>query len=115
MEGLDGRHHNIQVRDEATVSKSNPSRSLPAPPEFTAADSEELRFTLKELFIATTLAATMLAAFRALGIMGAVLSFLTAVVATHAGRLDRAVVCARARLRPPTRSDARDADRDHPA
>lgn len=82
MEGLDGRQHNIKVRDEATVTKSIPSRSLPESPEFAAADSKELRFSLQELFIATTLAATMLAAFRAFGIIGAVLSFLTAVVAT---------------------------------
>ncbi|MFN0021991.1 MAG: hypothetical protein ACKVP0_27400 [Pirellulaceae bacterium] len=82
MEGLDGRQHSIQVRDEPTAPKLIPSHAFAEPFEFTPADSEGLRFTLKELFIATTLAATMLAAFRALGITSAVLSFLVAIVAT---------------------------------
>src|SRR6185295_18263371 len=51
-------------------------------PEFTPADSEELRFTLKEMFLATTLAAVMLALFRSFGIYGAVFSFLSAAIAT---------------------------------
>jgi hypothetical protein len=82
MEGLDGRQHNMPPPSEIDAPKWISRRSLPEPPEFTAADSEELRFTLREMFLATTLAAIMLALFRTLGIYGAVFSFLSAVIVT---------------------------------
>jgi len=82
MERLDGHHHNMPPLSEIDAPKWASRRSLPEPPEFTAADSEELRFTLREMFLATTLAAIMLALFRTLGIYGAVFSFLSAVIAT---------------------------------
>lgn len=77
MQGIDGRWHD----DPPTEVRSLPVPPAPDPAE-TAADSEELRFTLKELFLATTVAAVMLALFRSTGIFGAVLSFLSAVILT---------------------------------
>jgi hypothetical protein len=82
MEGLDNRQHNVAKPKEPADPVWIPGHSSPEVPEFTPADSEELRFSLKELFIATTIAAAMLAAFRALGIIGAVFSFLTAAIST---------------------------------
>ncbi len=81
MERIDHRHHDLPQR-EGIPSDGEPRPSLSAVPEFAPADSEELRFTLKEMFLATTLAAVMLALFRSLGIYGAVFSFLSAALAT---------------------------------
>ena len=71
---MDGRWHD----EPPLVERMSP---VP-PPAFTAGDIEELRFSLKEMFLATTLAAVMLALFRSIGIFGAVLSFLSAAIIT---------------------------------
>ena len=80
MHGIDGRWHDAPSRVD---------QPLPVPPTPAAAlsdaDSQELRFTLKELFLATTIAAVMLALFRSMGIMGAVLSCLAALIVTLLG------------------------------
>jgi hypothetical protein len=77
MHGIDGRWHD----EPPLVEPLPPIRTQPAP-AFTAGDVEELRFTLKEMFLATTIAAVMLALFRSIGIFGAVLSFLSAAIIT---------------------------------
>lgn len=77
MHGIDGRWHD----DPPLVERTPPVPPQPSP-AFTEADTQELRFTLKEMFLATTIAAVMLALFRSIGIFGAVLSFLSAVIIT---------------------------------
>jgi hypothetical protein len=77
MQGIDGRWH-----DDPPIAVRTPPVPPAPDPADAAADSEELRFTLKELFLATTVAAVMLALFRSIGIFGAVLSFLSAVILT---------------------------------
>ena len=77
MQGIDGRWHG-----EGPLVVPAPPLPPAPPPEFTAADSEELRFSLKELFLATTIAAVMLALFRSIDIFGALLSFLAAAGTT---------------------------------
>jgi hypothetical protein len=81
--GIDGRLHSAPANRELEVERTwIPIRALPERPEFTPEDSDELRFTLKELFLAITVSAAMLALFRSLGIYGAVLSFLAAAIVT---------------------------------
>jgi hypothetical protein len=77
MDGIDGRWHD----EPPLVERTPPVRPHPSP-AFTEADTQELRFTLKEMFLVTTIAAVMLALFRSIGIFGAVLSFLSAAIIT---------------------------------
>ncbi|MBC7856561.1 MAG: hypothetical protein IAF94_24290 [Pirellulaceae bacterium] len=77
MHGIDGRWH-----DQPQFVEQMPPVPPPPEPSFTAADAQELRFSLKEMFLATTIAAVMLALFRSTGIFGAVLSFLSAAIIT---------------------------------
>ena len=77
MHGIDGRWH----EEPPFVERMPPVPPQPEP-SFTAADAQELRFSLREMFLATTLAAVMLALFRSIGIFGAVLSFLSAAIIT---------------------------------
>lgn len=79
MHGIDGRWH----EEPPFVERMPPVPPQPEP-SFTAADAQELRFSLREMFFATTVAAVMLALFRWIGILGAVLSFLSALVITLA-------------------------------
>jgi hypothetical protein len=77
MHGIDGRWHN----DPPLVERSRPVPPQPVS-ESPDADTQELRFTLQEIFLATTIAAVMLALFRSIGIFGAVFSFLFALIDT---------------------------------
>ncbi len=81
MEGIDNREQEMPRYTAPEVSCTL-HRTEPHQPEFSDADREELRFSLRELFLATTVAAVMLALFRAVGIFGAVFSFLAAAIVT---------------------------------
>lgn len=77
MHGIDGRWHDepqLILRTEPV-----PRRSVF---DLQEEDGQEVRFSLREMFVATTIAAVMLALFRSIGIFGAVLSFLSAVIIT---------------------------------
>src|SRR6185295_13831452 len=77
MDGIDGRWHPDPPPKEPLPPV--PRQPIPA---FADADTQELRFSLKEMFLATTVAAVMLALFRSTGIFGAVLSYLSAAAVT---------------------------------
>lgn len=79
MHGIDGRWH-----DQPQFVERMPPVPPAPEPSFSAADAQELRFSLREMFLATTIAAVMLALFRSIGIFGAVLSFLSAAIITLA-------------------------------
>lgn len=81
MKGIDNREHTPPLHAEPE-GKPGLHRAEPPQPEFSDVDREELRFSLRELFLATTVAAVMLALFRSVGIFGAVFSFLSAVILT---------------------------------
>ena len=83
MIGIDGNEHEPTspamlrvVAEEAGAPSSLPPTLDPL------IESEYLRFSLKELFIATTTAAALLALFRAFGIFGALAAFIAAVAFT---------------------------------
>lgn len=77
MHGIDGRWH-----DEPPLIL----RTDPVPRwslfDLQEEDGQEVRFSLWEMFVATTIAGVMLALFRSIGIFGAVFSYVSAVAVT---------------------------------
>jgi hypothetical protein len=82
MLGLDGYDHaGVDKALERIVDRERAARY--GPPLDPLAESEYLRFSLREMFIATTIAAALFALFRAFGIFGALASFAAALLFTQ--------------------------------
>ena len=77
MHGIDDRWHD----EPSLILRTEP---VPQPSIFDLQeeDGQEVRFSLWEMFVATTIAGVMLALFRSIGIFGAVFSYVSAVAVT---------------------------------